>query len=60
MNSTLYFQYLTKQDYCPDCNGLLIHGVFREKDRTVWSVCLSCGYEREIESGFGKKKGRKE
>lgn len=47
MNNTLYYREITEADICPDCKGILTHGVFREKDRTVWSICFSCGHNYE-------------
>lgn len=47
MANTLYYREITEVDICPDCKGILTHGVFREKDRTVWSVCFTCGYNFE-------------
>lgn len=63
--NTLYYQEITEADICPDCKGILTHGVFREKDRTVWSICFSCGYNYEQFGWPSKhlkppnKKGRK-
>jgi len=47
MTNTLYYREITEADRCPECRGILTHGLFREKDRTVWSICYSCGYNYE-------------
>jgi len=60
MSSTLYYRVLTEHDYCPECKGILTHGVYREKDQSVHSICFNCGYGYETFDWPSKKKDERE
>lgn len=47
MTSLLYYQVLTKVDFCPDCGGILTAGIWNEKEQIVTCVCFGCGYNYE-------------
>jgi len=56
MTNTLYYRVLTEHDYCPECKGILTHGVYREKDQSVHSICFNCGYGYETFDWPSKRK----
>jgi hypothetical protein len=58
MVSTLFYREATKRDICPDCKGILTHGVLGVKDRVVYSVCFHCGRNLEKVIIRPKKKSK--
>lgn len=39
---TLYWRHVTAKDFCPKCNGFLIHGIWNPKLKKVVSWCPVC------------------
>ena len=54
MNNTLYLQYITDAERCPECREPYS---IQFKDGEIRMVCYSCGWEQATEKFGSQKEG---